>query len=153
MLDQEFQQRLRDIRSKATYEPRFDIDLAVGAEPERYVQEVRSKFGTGSVEVKFDAQFDNTGNLYFETDCRGRDGIWRKSGVFGTKAEYWAHVLGYSGSFIVVPLSKLRPMIERMMLVPRNIKHERDGENPTDGVVLGLGAFIGLLRPPVDDRV
>ena len=83
----------------------FDLDLSVGHEGEALVNELLT--GGKTIEVKTDLKWKNTGNLYIETVCWSHNNSeWYPSGLYATKAEYWAFVL--EGATIIVPIAALR---------------------------------------------
>ena len=123
------------------YEPRFDIDNAYGNEGERYVADVIDGMKQGRVEVKRDAMFQKTGNLYVEYECLRNDG-WNKSGIATTEADVWVFVLGDSGVCFAIPTEKLKALA-RERFRKGDIAEERDGSHPTKGVLI---SFAGLLK-------
>ena len=64
----------------------FDVDLDFGQIWERRVCNIFE--GEGSLEVKADKMWHNSGNLAFEFKYKGRD-----SGIVASKAKWWVSVL------------------------------------------------------------
>src|SRR4029077_16473736 len=68
-------------------QPDFDIDRAKGAQAELWVMDLRKAFAEKArIEVKAPEPFLREKKFYVEYKCRGRDGIWRPSGLSTTKA-------------------------------------------------------------------
>lgn len=83
----------------------FDLDLEFGQEGENFVKELFTEGGT--IEVKRDRRWKETGNVYVETECFfTRNNQWAPSGLSVTKAKYWAFVL--EEATLVVPTDALR---------------------------------------------
>lgn len=70
----------------------FDLDLSYGHQGESLVYELLT--GGKTVEVKRDRKWKITGNVYIECQCwfQGTQS-WKDSGLFVSKAAYWAFVL------------------------------------------------------------
>ena len=76
---------------------RYDIDL------------VTPKGRRLHVEVKWDKRAAETGRLYFEVEnTRQR----RPSGVMGTSADWWCHVVGEGPQALLAPVADLRAFLE-----------------------------------------
>lgn len=116
------------------YQPDFDIDLAVGAQAELFVANLIDSLATrGTVEVKYDAKYLDTGNVYVEYQCM-KHGVWRNSGISTTKAAFWAFVLGMDTFCFVIATDTLRDAVkERWQSGRRELTR---GSHPTKGVVL-----------------
>lgn len=121
------------------YEPRFDIDAAVGHQGELFTQNIAAGLADGSVEVKTDERAVATGNVYVEYACYRR-GEWRPSGVQTTQAEFWAFVVG--GRVLVsAPVADIRRAAQIAFKTGRKRECKR-GSNPTRGVVIPLTVLV-----------
>lgn len=127
-------------RLAAGYEPRFDIDYAVGHEGERYVEkDVIAAFTTGRVEVKNDQLAAKTRNVYIEFSCLRR-GSWHRSGIETTEATFWAIVLADS-VVVVVPTDVLR--VATVTAWGEGLKSSCErGSHPTKGVLLPVDQLV-----------
>lgn len=123
------------------YQPDFDIDLRLGQQAELFVKDITDSFANGQVEVKRDAKAATTGNIYIETQCRGRDGVWRPSGLSTTKAGMLAYVLE-NEVMVVAPTANFREVVEWAQAHKLAAECTR-GSNPTKGVRIPL---VVLLR-------
>lgn len=76
----------------------------------RYDIEARTdQGGTWHVEVKWDKRAAESGRLYFEVEnTRQR----KPSGVMGTSADVWCHVLGAGDEALMVRVPRLRQFLE-----------------------------------------
>jgi hypothetical protein len=73
----------------------FDINLKEGAQAELWVLDLRRALaGNGRVEVKAPKPFLREQSFYVEYKCRGRDGIWRPSGISTTKSDLMVFTFG-----------------------------------------------------------
>lgn len=93
-----------------TYQPHFDMDLAVGELGEQLV-----KAGlTGKVEVKTDRRVAETGNIYIETwQFRKPDQSDKKpSGINTTSADYWAIATTKGIGFLIVKTTELKILLK-----------------------------------------
>ena len=80
----------------------FDLDFAYGYQGETLVEQLLTNGKT--VEVKRDRRWKDTNNLFIEVQCwYNKSQSWELSGLFVTKAEYWAFVLE-SGVLIVATI-------------------------------------------------
>jgi hypothetical protein len=118
------------------YEPDFDIDMAVGAQAELFVANMMESLGVrGSVEVKYDAQYLNTGNVYLEYQCL-RKGKWKPSGIASTKADFWAFVLGMDTFCFFIATETLKEAGRERWKYPKARVGLDRGSHPTKGVIL-----------------
>jgi hypothetical protein len=86
----------------------FDLDFSKGKEGEDLVSETLL---SGTIEVKTDLRWKDTGNLYVETECFYQTSqSWEPSGLSVTKADYWAFVL--NGLIVILPTEDLRIVVE-----------------------------------------
>lgn len=125
-------------------QPDFDIDLAYGEAGESWVHDVVG--GATKGEVKRDGLFPSTGNIYVEYQCRGRDGIWRPSGIAETKSELWFHILGDTGAALVMSTARLKDYCRPLVRLGKTAE-EKDGSNPTKGVLVNVVDFVASLSP------
>jgi hypothetical protein len=123
------------------YKPDFDLDLRYGENGQRFVSTFLHGLLDGTVEVKADAKYLNTGNIYLEYECKRRDG-WQPSGIAVSTADYWALVLADT-LVIGIPTSVLRAIYKRALdPALRYRREEKDGSHPTRGVAIPLGHFL-----------
>lgn len=139
------------------YEPRFDLDLALGQQGELFVANIAEMLGRGSgeVEVKTDAQTARTGNVYIEYECMIR-GTYRPSGIATTQAKIWAFVLP-ANVLLAAPVENVKAVARNHY--PARKRECKRGSHPTRGVAIQVGVFVRdlyqfelqLAAPP--DRV
>jgi hypothetical protein len=121
-------------------QPDWDINLAEGAQAELWVLDVRrSLAGTGTIEVKAPKPFLREQTFYVELECRGRDGIWRPSGINVTKAVLQFFKFGCLPGGLVVETEWLKRACRIAYQKPAARKECQRGSNPTHAVVVGLG--------------
>lgn len=135
----------------SAYDPKlshFDLDFKRGAQGEIFVDDVRKMLadGSGTIEVKTDDKFIESKRLYVEEECRGRDGIWRPSGLAVTKAHLWAFVFGEQPGMMVVETEWLRRAVVEAKQHPSNRVECKYGENPTKGTCVSINHFIKTAR-------
>ena len=83
----------------------FDLDYSYGLQGENLVNQLLTNGKT--VEVKRDARWWSTGNLYIEVQCwYNASQSWEDSGLTVTRAEYWAFVL--ESGVLLVPTDHVR---------------------------------------------
>lgn len=83
----------------------FDLDYTFGAAGESLVHELLT--GGKTVEVKRDRRWHETGNIYIETECwYNNSQSWELSGLYATKADYWAFVL--ESGVVMVPTGHVK---------------------------------------------
>ena len=134
-----------DLRKADGYEPRFDIDAEYGRQGELFVSSIIDSLTKGSIEVKRDSRFAQTGNVYVEYECRKR-GNWTKSGIATTEAELWAFVLGDSNVVFVVPTSSLKELVLELWRNPKNRREETDGDCPSKGVIVPVNQLVAWAK-------
>ena len=82
----------------------FDIDLKFGKQGEETVANLLS---IETVEVKRDARWKETGNLYIETECwYNNSQSWQPSGLSVSKSTHYAFVL--EGMVVILPTEDLK---------------------------------------------
>jgi len=120
------------------YQPDFDIDVEWGTQGELFVTDLVEAIKTGSIEVKNDAKFERTGNVFVEYRCQRRDG-WQLSGIATTKADFWAFVLHNNVTAVIVRTDKLKDAVRHLY---RNENNRRPGgqhgSHPTEGVLVSV---------------
>ena len=124
----------------------FDIDLRAGKEGENLVQDT---LVNGTIEVKTDLKWKNTGNIYVETECFYQtSGAWEPSGLSVTKADWWAFVL--NGFFLLIPTNDLK-LIVQTEGTPIECRIE---PNQSRGYLIRLDHIQNRFRyaPPAIDR-
>jgi hypothetical protein len=128
----------------ASGERGFDLTLAFGQEAEDDVAAMFDGIAGGviKIEVKRDARCVETGRLFVEYQCRGRDGVWRKSGIATSTADYWVYVIGDTGVRYLFPTEQLLYLARRAYKdAKRRVLHPY-GENPTRGVLIDLSDLV-----------
>ena len=84
-------------------QPNWDIDLALGAQSELWVADIRRALAEkGTIEVKHDQPSLKNQHFYVEYECRGRDGVWRPSGIATTKSKLYFFTFGDRPGGVVV---------------------------------------------------
>ena len=116
----------------------FDLDLKFGVEGETAVANLLS---IETVEVKRDARWKETGNLYIETECwYNSSQSWKPSGLSVTKASHYAFVL--EGMVVIVPTSDL---VEITNTKGRSIDCKIE-PNPSRGYLIKLSDIVEYNR-------
>lgn len=139
----------------STYDARlshFDIDLDRGAQGELLVLDIRRMMadGSGSIEVKTDARFVEKQRLFVERECRGRDGIWRPSGIAVTKARLWAFVLGEHPGILLFETEWLKRAVDLAAQNTLNLTGCDYGRNPTRGVLVYMNHLVQTRDKALD---
>jgi hypothetical protein len=128
-----------------TYTPalsRFDIDIERGKTGELFVDDICRMLAdkTGQIEVKTDHLYLKTKRFYVEVECRGRDGVWRPSGLRVTTAKLWAFVYGRKTpteamlpAVFIIETDWLKRATDLADSLKNNFEHPY-GENPTRGI-------------------
>ena len=127
------------------YEPRWDIDAAVGQLGEGYAANVIEDLKTSSVEIKTDEKALKTHNIYVETECL-RNGEYVSSGISTSQARFWAYVLGRS-LVLVLPTHILR---QAMTAGTRSACTR--GSHPTKGYLVSLSALIAASFTHIEQQ-
>jgi hypothetical protein len=122
----------------------FALDLPFGQEAEDYVRNLfrgvlEPDKSTLTVEVKRDARYDDTGNVYLEYAQlpKGRE-PWVRSGLELTDAAYFAVVLG--NVVVFAPTAAWRYASTHF-----GTKRSTRGDNPTVGRVVQLEHLLRAL--------
>lgn len=112
----------------------FDLDLKFGVEGENTVANLLS---IETVEVKRDARWKDTGNLYIETECwYNSSQSWEPSGLSVSKSTHYAFVL--EGMVVIVPTQDL---VEVVNLNGRPIECKIE-PNPSKGYLIKLSHIV-----------
>lgn len=128
------------------YEPGFDLDLEYGQQAELFVADIAEAIKNGMVEVKRDARWHQTGNLYVEYECK-RAGEFRASGIKTSDADLWAFVLGDTDAVLFLTRGTLRELCLELYKQDSFYRVETTrGSHPTKGVKVPLGHLIDWLR-------
>ena len=116
----------------------FDLDLKFGVEGENTVANLLS---IETVEVKRDARWKETGNLYIETECwYNSSQSWEPSGLSVSKSTHYAFVL--EGMVVIIPTSDL---VEIVNLNGRPIECKIE-PNPSKGYLIKLSHIVEYQR-------
>jgi hypothetical protein len=127
-------------------QPDFDIDRAKGAQAELWVMDLRKAFAEKArIEVKAPEPFLREQTVYVEYKCRGRDGVWRPSGISVTRAALQFFKFGSLPGGLVVETDWLKRACKIAYQKPAARKQCSRGSNPTLAVVVGL-ADLWLAR-------
>jgi len=121
------------------YEPKWDIDMALGKKGEEKVLGMLDGINAGKIEVKTDARASETGNLFVEYECRGKP-----SGIETTKATAWVFVIDGGGIATIVDIDVLKFLYGKLK---ESSKYRRDmnrGSHPTRGVIIPLTKLHSL---------
>ncbi len=123
------------------YKPNFDLDLRYGQDGERQVSTFLHGLCDGTIEVKRDAKYMQTGKVYIEYECLRSDG-WKPSGISATTSAYWTILIAES-VVIAIPTEIVRRCYLKALDPDlRYTREERDGSHPTRGVAIPLNHFL-----------
>lgn len=119
----------------------FDLDYSNGKIGEDYVDSALKSLLTGTIEVKRDMKWVNTGNIYIETECFYQtSGQWELSGLSVTKATHWALVL--VDMIIILPTDDLKLIVE----VEGHPISTTIEPNPTRGFLIKIDHIVRKYR-------
>ena len=108
----------------------FKYDLKVGQVKEKELADI---FNSKTIEVKYDLQALETGNVYVEYESRGK-----KSGISTSKADYYCFCFGVT--FHLIKTSDLKNRCREFLGTERD---KRGGDNNTSkGVLLPINKLI-----------
>jgi hypothetical protein len=110
----------------------FRYDLEVGQVKERELSEILIN---KKIEVKFDRQAKDTGNVYIEYESRGNP-----SGLAKSEADYWCIVIKES-IFILIKTEELKDICRGYISSGHWRGKKEGGDNDTS---------IGVLLPLID---
>jgi hypothetical protein len=120
-------------------QPDFDLDRALGAQAELWVSNLREAIAAGArIEVKAPQPFLRQQSFYVEYRCRGRDGVWRPSGVSTTKADLQFFKFGGLPGGLMVETAWLKRAVKSAYRRPSARRECARGSNPTRGVLVSL---------------
>jgi len=143
------------LRRAEGYQPDFDVDLAYGQQAEILVLEIMESIQKGLTEVKRDARWVDTGNVYIEYECLRGNGKEVKSGLAATKALLFGFVLADTECLIILPTATLKEYASQLLRKghqwnPKKknpyMAEETNGSHPTRGVKAPLGGDHGLFE-------
>jgi len=119
----------------------WDIDFSNGKEGEDYVEAVLKAILTGTIEVKRDIKWIQTGNIYIETECFYQTSQeWEASGLSVTKATHWAFVL--ADMVLILPTEDLKDVVAiEGHPISTNIE-----PNPTKGYLIKIEQIVRKYR-------
>jgi hypothetical protein len=128
------------------YEPRWDLDLEFGQQAELFVTDIAAAISKGMVEVKRDARWQDTGNLYVEYECKRASG-WQPSGIATSDALLWVFVLGDTESALIVPTLVLKDLCRHLYRKGDPFRKELTrGSHPTKGIKVPIEGKYGLVQ-------
>ena len=85
----------------------WDLDLRAGELGESHVADLLS---IDTVEVKTDRRWQETGNIYIETECFYQESQeWKPSGIRVSEATHWGFLL--EDSLLIIPLHRLKEAV------------------------------------------
>lgn len=120
-------------------QPDFDVDREIGEQSELWVSNLRDALrGKGRVEVKAPKPFLREQSFYVEYQCKGRDGIWRPSGIATTKAEIQMFTFGSLPGGLALETEWVKRAARKAYKNPKQHRECMRGSNPTKGVVVSL---------------
>lgn len=122
------------------YEPRFDLDHAVGKQGELFVSEILAALQSERVEVKTDLKASRYGNVFLEYECLRR-GRYQPSGIATTDAKLWVFVLDLGNVAVAVSTDRLRELGRLAYRHGRTRECVR-GSHPTRGVVIKVADLM-----------
>lgn len=122
------------------YQPHFDIDHAFGLRGEKFAGEILQSIYEQSIEVKNDARYKDTGNLFVEYQCRRR-GVWHKSGIAVTTAQFWCFVLDSGHVAVFIDTEWLLRACRSQWSDGNHVEMQK-GSHPTKGVLLPLNWLL-----------
>ena len=94
----------------------FDLDLRFGQSGEGIVEDLLTKALNGTVEVKTDRRWQDTGNIFVETECWSiRQQKYVPSGIYTSESDYYAFLLPVGEKkplMVYYPTSLLKKVVE-----------------------------------------
>lgn len=135
-------------RAATGYEPRFDLDLEFGQQGELFVTDIAEAVASGMVEVKRDARWAYTGNVYVEYQCRRASGRYEPSGIASSDATVWAFVLGDTEVAVFLPAGLLKEFCREKFRAPNKhyyLREETSGSHPTKGILVPLKELMDWI--------
>ena len=120
----------------------WDLDLRAGEEGESKIADLLS---IDTIEVKTDKRWQETGNLYIETECYYvNDNAWKPSGIRVSEATHWAFVL--QDIALIMPLWQLK---DAVYTVGKPITCDIQ-PNPTRGYLITPSQIIECIKATRD---
>ena len=120
--------------------------VRIGFSGQRYDLHVLPAGGAGfGVEVKWDKRAAETGNLYFEVENTRRR---EASGIAGTNADYWCHVLGNGDEALLARTSALRSVLSKGNF--RSVQTRAQDSN-SRGVLVPRSQLVA--RPKIESEI
>lgn len=122
--------------------PNFDLDLKFGQFGESWCLALGSE---GRMEVKTDRIWSQTGNLWFETESRGKP-----SGIMVSKSKFWGQAMWVNGSIVgmVVFDTKILKKNLQEMVQSGSARLSVGGDDDTSvGIKVPLSRIQRLLLP------
>lgn len=111
----------------------------MGEQAELWVSNVRDALARkGRVETKAPKPFLREQSFYVEYKCRGRDGVWRPSGISVTKADLMMFTFGSLPGGLVVETEWLKRAVKLAWKNKLKRRECSQGSNPTKAVVVSL---------------
>ena len=127
---------------------RWDLDLSVGEWGENLLVKILQDSG-GHIEVKTDLKWQDTGNIFVETECfYVNENKVKPSALNTSEAEYYAFVLPW-GSGKNPPMIKLIPteLLKKVVKAKgTKVPANQNKPNPTEGYLITLDDMEGYLR-------
>jgi hypothetical protein len=144
----------------------FDLDQKRGAQTEMWIDSIRDALAqrNASIECKYDSYYMsktsedyhrrgvNPPRIYIETECRGRDDVWRPSGINVTKASLWVIQFGKHCGGLIIETAWLKRAVEHAVVDPKNKGYCSYGENPTRGVFIYMSTIHDTRDRNFDER-
>lgn len=126
--------------------PAFDLDLQYGQSGEVFVEDLVRDTLHGKIEVKTDRRWQDTGNLFIETECWSiRQQCFTPSGINTSESDFYAFVL---------PVGERTPMVayfptKLVKLVVEELGRPIEqnwSENPSKGYLITLEDMYSYAR-------
>jgi hypothetical protein len=126
----------------------FDADLSRGKWGENALVDILRLNGD-LIEVKTDYKWQDTGNIFVETECWYRnDGKIKESGLNVSTAQWYAFVLRVRNNapvIKIIPTTLLRIVVDKKG-IPMDANQY--GENPSKGYLITLKDIEDVMRAP-----
>ncbi len=124
----------------------FDVDLSKGKWGENALVDILMLNGD-LIEVKTDYKWQDTGNIFVETECWYRnDGETKASGLNVSTAQWYAFVLRVRENapvIKIIPTTLLRMVVEKKGIA---MDANQYGENPSKGYLITLKDIEDIMR-------
>ncbi len=120
----------------------FRADLVYGQLGEKFVSELGKDV---SIEVKKDRLSLGTKNIFFEVECNGKP-----SGIMGTDASYWVHLIPKDDAILGGLLLEVKPLIKAIQSLLKGgmaISKDWSGDGGrVKGVIIPFGNIGELIK-------